>query len=324
MKSKIALMGIWVLFLSVAIVNAQEDKPKSGDANQPFDAIKKAVEDYAVAYNAHDAKAIANLFAPDAELVDTSGTVFQGQDVIRQEYEAFFNAHPDASLTINVESVRMVGPSVAVEEGRTASVLAEGETPSLSRYVAVYSKIDDAWVLASVRDEKLEPEPGQHLEQLNWLIGQWIEESDDSRMEIDCYWDESGSYLIRDFKISIEGLLASSGTERIGWDPLNRQIRSWLFDSSGGHIEATWIPSDGFWTATARGYRADGQAISAIYRMTPLRDDAYHMAATNRRAGDEGLGDFEMTIVRQPPAPGEVPPLDESPAESAPAESNKE
>jgi len=324
MKSKIALAAVWVFFFSVAMVSAQEDAPDKGDANPPYEAIKKAVEDYAAAYNARDAKAIANLFAPDAELVDTSGTVFQGQEVIRQEYEAFFNAHPEASLTIDVVSVRMVGPSVAIEEGQTASVLAAGETPSLSRYVAVYSKIDDAWVLASVRDEKLQPEPGQHLEKLDWLIGQWIEESEDSRMEIECYWDESGSYLIRDFKISIEGLLASSGTERIGWDPLNRQIRSWLFDSSGGHIEATWLPGDGDWTATARGYRADGQAISAIYKMTLLRDDAYHMAASSRRAGDESLSDFEMTIVRQPPAPGEVPSLDEPPAGTPPAESNKE
>lgn len=324
MKFKIAMAAFWVVLFSLATVLAQEATPTTSDADPTYDAIKKAVEDYAAAYNAHDAKAIANLFAADAELVDTAGTVFQGQDIILQEYEAFFNAHPNASLSIHVDSVRMVGPSIAIEEGKTSSFLAQGEPPSLSRYVAVYSKVEDTWVLASVRDERVEPEPGQHLEQLNWLIGQWVEESDDSRMEINCYWDESGSYLIRDFKISIEGLLASSGTERIGWDPLNRQIRSWLFDSAGGHIEASWIPGDGFWTATARGYRADGQAIYATYKMTPLRDDAYHMAASGRRAGDESLGDFEMTIVQQPPSPGDVPVLDKPAADAVQPELKRE
>lgn len=324
MKSQVTWGGIWILLFSVAIVHAQESAPASGDNDQAYDVIKKAAVAYFTAYNARDAKAIADLFVPEAELVDASGTVFQGRDIIRQEYEAFFNAHPQATLTIHVDSIRMVGPSVAIEEGQTSSILSEGDPPSLSRYVAIYSKVDGDWLLANVRDEKIEPEPGQHLEQLNWLIGQWIEESDDSRMEIDCYWDESGSYIIRDFKITIEGLLASSGTERIGWDPLNRQIRSWLFDSAGGHIEAEWIAGDGYWTATAHGYRADGQAISATYKMTPLRDDAYHMAATNRRAGDETLGDFEMTIVHQPPAPGEVPTLEEPAADASPVESTKE
>lgn len=324
MKSKIVWVGISVLLFSVAVLHAQEPIPKVKDSDKVYEGIKNAVEAYANAYNAHDSKAIANLFVADAELVDTSGTVFQGQEVIREEYEAFFNAHPDATLTIHVESVRMVGPSVAIEEGRTASILAEGETPSLSRYIAIYSKADDAWRLVSVRDEKIEPEPGQHLEKLDWLIGQWVEESEDSRMEINCYWDKSGSYLIRDFKISIEGLLATSGTERIGWDPLKRQIRSWLFDSAGGHIEAEWIPGDGNWTATAHGYRADGQPISATYTITPLRDDAYHMAASNRRAGDQSLSDFEMTIVRKPPSPGEVPLLEKPAAEAAQTQADKE
>ena len=51
--------------------------------------------------------------------------------------------------------------------------------------------------------------------------------------------DESGSYLIREFEIKVKGLLASRGVERIGWDPLQQQARSWLFDKDGGFSEGT-------------------------------------------------------------------------------------
>ncbi len=324
MKSMVIGGGIWILLISAVCGHAQEIAPKVNDNDPAYEAIRKSAEAYLTAFNAGDAKAIAQLFAIDAEFIDTSETVFQGRENIREEFEAFFNAHPQATLTIHVDGVRFVGPSLAIEEGRTVSDLNDDEPSSFSRYIAIHTKINDAWLLARVRDEKIDPEPGQHLEQLNWLIGQWVEESDDSRMEINCYWDESGSYLIRDFNITIEGLLASSGTERIGWDPLNQQIRSWLFDSAGGHIEARWVPGDGYWTATAHGYRADGQAISATYKMTPLREDAYHMAATNRRAGDTTLDDFEMTVVHQPPSPGEVPTLEKSNDNADATQSNKE
>ena len=33
------------------------------------------------------------------------------------------------------------------------------------------------------------------------------------------------------------GMPVLSGTQRIGWDPLNRQFKTWIFDSEGGHAE---------------------------------------------------------------------------------------
>lgn len=125
-------------------------------------------------------------------------------------------------------------------------------------------------------------------------------------MEINCYWDESGNYLLRNFDIKIKGLLASGGTERIAWDPLKQQFRSWLFDSAGGYLETTWASQGDHWVATASGHSSEGDPIQATYVVTPLRDDAYHLAGTNRHAGGEALPDFEMTIVRRAPAPGEV------------------
>jgi hypothetical protein len=112
---------------------------------------------------------------------------------------------------------------------------------------------------------------------------------------------KSGAYLIRDFKVRVKGLLAASGTERIGWDPLRQQVRSWLFDSKGGHLEAAWVRDGDEWTVTAGGFRADGKPLQATYVVTPLKRDAYHMRSFNRFAGETQLDDLDMTVVRRPP-----------------------
>lgn len=272
-----------------------------------WDAICKSIETYVAAYNDHDAGAIANLYTENAELVDTSGTVFSGRPTIATEYAKFFEAHPEATLTMVVDNIAFVSTTTVIEDGHTVSQNSDESPPRASTYVAVHVKQDGAWKLASVRDQEIPAETESPLEELTWLIGRWVDEAPESLMEIDCYWHPSGAYLVRDFNIQIAGLLASSGTERIGWDPLAKQIRSWLFDSQGGHLEASWQNRAGQWTATATGFSADGAPIRATYVMSPLRDDAYHMEAFHRSSGEELLDDFEMTIVRRPPQPGDVP-----------------
>jgi steroid delta-isomerase-like uncharacterized protein len=51
------------------------------------------------AWNAHDADAVAAVFAPDAEIVDVvSGTTTRGRDAIRDTARARFAGFPDFSL----------------------------------------------------------------------------------------------------------------------------------------------------------------------------------------------------------------------------------
>ena len=293
--------------------HTQENPSGSSTANAEsesgpnFLAIRTEVERYVAAYNAGNAIDVAKLFTENAELIDTAGTAYRGRGVIQAEYQAFFKTHPEASLIMVVDSITFVAPTVAIEEGQTESRLAPDQPPSFSKYVSVYAKQGDQWRLASVKDQEIDEEAGAKLEDLDWLIGQWIDETSESLMKIDCYWHESGSYLIRDFEITVEGLLASRGTERIGWDPLQQKARSWLFDSEGGFLEGTWVKQGDHWTIATHGYRPDGVPTHATYSVTPLRDDAYHMGATNRTAGRKELEDFEMTIVRRPPTPGDVP-----------------
>ena len=61
--------------------------------------IRRANDDTYAAWNAHDADAVAAVFAPDAEIVDiASGTVTRGHDAIRDTADARFRGFPDFSL----------------------------------------------------------------------------------------------------------------------------------------------------------------------------------------------------------------------------------
>lgn len=286
--------------------NPREPAASSPDVSPAYeDLVRQSVDRYVAAFNAGDAAAIGDLYAKDAELIDSGGNVFQGRSAIKREYEAFFKSHAGVSTRIILESVRRLTPTVVLEEGRTETKFAnDDEQPTIfTRYMAFHGKEDDAWRMIHVCDFEVELDSGARLEQLSWLIGKWVDEDRDSLLEIDCYWHETGAYLIRDFNVRVEGLLATSGTERIGWDPLRRQVRSWLFDSEGGYLEGFWVRDRDQWTVTARGFRADGQPSQAMYQFTPLKKDAYHMASFSRFGGDEALEDLDMTIVRRPPPP---------------------
>ena len=46
-----------------------------------------------------------------------------------------------------------------------------------------------------------------------------------------------------------------SGTQRIGWDPLKRQFKTWIFDSEGGHGEGYYTRNGDQWVVKTEGVR---------------------------------------------------------------------
>ena len=99
----------------------------------------------------------------------------------------------------------------------------------------VYVKQDGRWLQAAVRDELLGgPTPHERLGELEWMIGEWVNESQAAVVHTTCRWSEDGNFLLREFTMKTQGEPVLSGTQRIGWDPVRQQIRSWVFDSEGG------------------------------------------------------------------------------------------
>lgn len=321
MKATSLKLGAVMAALVVILAALQHGtaEPTSKEKSEPQDkdkttteradderAIRASAEQFVKAFNAGDAKAAAAQFLEQAEYLNSDGESFEGREAIQKDLEEFFKEHPKAKIEIVIESIRFVGPRVAIEEGVSAVTREPDEAPVRQTYVAVDILEDGDWQLASVRETPDDDPatPHDHLEALAWLVGDWMDESDNGIAKTTCRWSEDGNYLLQDFQLEIAGRNVVSGQQRIGWDPLTERVRSWVFDSQGGYSEGIWISDEGRWIVKAHGVRPDGTVATATNTFTPIGQDSFLFESTSRTAGDEVEPDVRVVAVRRPPAAG--------------------
>ena len=285
------------------LVHAQSSAG-GGDLTKDEEAIQQAAVSYVDAYGNKDAAAIAELFGADARLEYADGAVVEGREEIQAVFEEEFSENPKAALSVTMDSLRFITPDVAVEEGST-EYFPDGELlTSRARYIVLHLKRDGLWRMAAVRSHDREIlSTYEMLSDLEWLVGDWVDEGADGVVEISCRWDEDKSFLLQDFQLRREGEVVIRGTQRIGWDPQAKQFRAWIFDSAGGFGDASWTNTGDVWVSKVRGTSVDGTSISATRTFSLLDKDHIILETTDRLAGDEQLPDFAVTLTRRAPAP---------------------
>lgn len=272
-------------------------------------AVRNSAAAFMKAYNEHDSKALAALFAPKAEVIDENEFLVKGRDAIEQAFADVFKEFPNSSMKVEIESLRILTPNLAIEEGTTLAKNLPEDLETANTYVAIHVKIDGKWLLACVRDWPSAPPeltPHDHLLDLGFLVGEWVQESDDSIIHTNCHWSDNENFLLQDFKVQIAGRVAMSGTMRIGWDAVTSQFKSWVFDSHGGHAEGFWHQDGDAWIVKLQGATAKGETASStnIYRW--IDNDTVGWQSTHRVIQGERQDDInEIVIKRRPPTPGE-------------------
>lgn len=270
-------------------------------------AIRTLLDAFTKAFNAGDAEAVAATYTENGIVVDEDGERIEGRAAIREQYARTFADDPGSTIAIEVESLRVLGPETAIEDGRTTITPANGAgPPELSRFVAVYVKRDGRWRQAVVRDQAVdEQSPHDRLKELEWLVGDWVNESEDAVVSTSCDWAKGGNFLEREFTVKIQGRPALSGTQRIGWDPLKRQFKTWIFDSEGGHGEGYFTRSGDEWMVKVEGVRQDGRPATATSIITRLGKDRLGWKSMQRTLGGAAVpGGDEFVLVRKPPEVG--------------------
>lgn len=268
-------------------------------------AVVRESEATVKSFNAADPAALGAMFLETGELVDEAGTVHVGKPAITDLFRRFFAKYPKAMLEMQVASVRPVGDTLAVEEGQRRITAADGETAQV-RYVAVRTRQGDRWPIASYReftDEPL-PTPQEALQAASWLVGDWIDEGPEGRTTISFRWSDDGNFLIGDYTMSAPGAGESRSTQRIGWDPVTGQLRSWTFDDDGGFTEGRWDATDEGWVVKSEATMPDGTTGSATLVITVADADHFVVRGSDRIVGGAAEPDFELKIARRPPQPG--------------------
>ena len=307
-------LSIWAIGNS-ALAQSQTAPPRDGSARQAKtssdaatdtarSAIRAAADAYVAAYNQHDAKAIGDLFTHDAQIVDQRGHTIQGRDAIARLFATAFAEFPQAECSVEIKDIRLLSPSLAAENGTAKVALVPGEPAESIGYTVIHTKQDDRWLMASARDLVTDgPGASSQLEQLAWLIGSWVDEGADSVITSEYRWDEKRHFILGEFKIHVSGQPVMSGTQRIGWDPLEKTIRSWVFDSEGGFSEGVYTRTGDRWMINMTGVTADGQPASSTNVLAPAGADRMTWQSHNRVIGGEPQPPIlEVTSVRPPPS----------------------
>ena len=104
----------------------------------------------------------------------------------------------------------------------------------------------------------------------------------------------------------------------IAWDPAEKRIRSWTYDSRGGFGEESWSRSGDQWSIRKRFTLPDGGRASAVQVMTRVSDDAFRWKSVNRVIDGSLQPDAdEMTIIRKSSEPALAAPETATPQRSS-------
>jgi len=270
--------------------------------------IVRRDQEYVAAFNHSDPKAVAGFYSEDAEIIDGEGNVTVGRAAIERRLQAYFGTNKGAQLDLRTESVRLAGAGVAID---TESALTTSGAGAVEKTIstAVYVKRDGQWVITHLTEIPLQgpASPYTHLQELEWLIGQWRDSTPGVNVHTSCEWAKNKTFLSRSFAAVLKDKIDLEGTEVIGWDPDKGHIRSWIFDSDGSFSEAIWIHDGNRWLIQVKTTLIDGRKASAQNTLTYVDNDKYTWESTNRMVDGElqpGIDRIEIVRVKPSQASG--------------------
>lgn len=312
---QLAITAFWGFGASVALwgpsglgdrVQAAETATSSPAAGQEPGqeaeerAIRATADEFVRAFNAADARGIGALWASDAEYTDESGRAFHGRAAIEKEYADLFQENRGATMAVTIESLRFLGPDIAIEKGVAKVKRAAENSGTASRYTVVHARRDGQWIMVVGHDTPYVEVPnGDYLKPLEWLIGEWVPEAKDPPLRIKFEWIAQKSFIKSSFLRTKDGEKALTGGQIVGWNPKLGRIVSWHFDPQGGFGNDVWTPDGAKWVIDATGMFRDGSECSSVNIVTPLDADSFIWQSTNRRLEGVILPDtVPLKIVR--------------------------
>lgn len=288
-------------------------------------AMEGWLREYEQVFADADAKKVAEFWATDAEWSDEAGDRVTGRDALLEDFQSFFANHPGARMRTKVDHVQPIAPGVLGVDGQTLVSLPTDEFPSPpTKFTAVVIKQEGKWRLSRVRELPVEipATPRMAMTELEFLVGQWRDQTEEVDVLTSVRWSEGDAFLIRSYTISQATEEAQnssiSGTEVIGYDPILAQIKSWTFDSDGSFGSGTWTRDGNQWLHRLSQTTSAGNRISAIQIVKVVDDQTLEISTVGQEI--DGVPQPASDPVRVVRVPEEV----EDTTASIPTEINLE
>jgi len=276
--------------------------------------VVEASRKFDEAFGKGELDALLQLFSPDIRIVDENGGVYEGIEEARSLYAEGFEKSPGATLRTVVDSIHLVTPDVAVEDGVSIFTPTAGD-PVQTTYQAVYARKDGQWKLSQLRDYTQPPvtDAGVHSEYLStlgWVVGDWVFEGASGVITGHASYADDGNAIEVKFMAQQDGESKTVATVRIGYDPRIKQIKSWTFDSAGGHGVSTWarVGDADRWLLKNEAVLPDGKTVTAS-QLFELDDTGEKIFWTTFDKAIDGVispNREEVVMTRKAPAPSET------------------
>lgn len=126
------------------------------------------------------------------------------------------------------------------------------------------------------------PSHYEQLKDLDWLAGNWVDTSENVDANFAYKWGKNKNFFTQNFSIKISGNDELEGEQIICWDPIEKKIRGWIFDSDGGFGNSVWTKQGNNWCSNMIFILPDGKKASATHIYTKMDDNTYAFSANNR------------------------------------------
>ncbi len=265
-------------------------------------AIRRASAAYLEALNKGDRDALVAFWAPEADYVDDAGKVTRGRDAIAELFKKSLPGLKGTRVTGKITALKFPRAEVALEDGVMEYASPDGAKET-NRYVVVWTRSGDRWLIASVRD--MPAEVGDvpsltypRLQPLEWLVGEWEAEGKEG-VRLVCRWAPNKSFLLMEYAARREAGEPLEVVQRVGWDARNALLRSWVFDSEGGFGEGYWRRDGNQWVVGTAGILPDGGSGGGTNVYQFVDDKTFVWRSVDREVDGQPVADAEVKFVRK-------------------------
>lgn len=293
---KIIQIGVFCMLCAITTLFAAEPQNAS-------EQIKKRLQEFNDAVTQNRADALAGFWTEDASLINpVTGEAYKGKaqitDYLKKRNQEIQERKLSFALTpinINFPSPQQATVQAVVE------VKQNGELLKRNARKIGFVQQNGQWLINDVREVEAAPPPPvyNHLKDLEWLIGTWKDTDQDVSITFSAKWDKFKNFIVQNFRVDTYGLEEMEGIQIIGWDPLENNIRSWVYDSDGGFGEGTWTKNDNGWQVALNYILSNGSEGTATNVFTDITDRTYRYSSINRTVNGEALDNIQPVTVKK-------------------------
>ena len=145
-----------VVIITVSIIGAGISSMAAAQTNEDSTEVLVQVEKYQSIWNTHDAAALEEFFAEDADFIMGNQSLIHGREGIKNQWQIYFNRQePERRLVIAVNSLRFITPDVALINIGTTTAGKNNQGKDLTTRKArgtwVLHQQNDNWLIAAMR-----------------------------------------------------------------------------------------------------------------------------------------------------------------------------